>query len=148
MRPINPLPICPAANPAGRRPQQPNIGYPKLFTVGAVDRRGFPAGPSVNNFAPRVRPGISDDHGLSSVLSLNSFPAPAGQVCERPVALTTLQFNDRPVGRWFWLSTTHREGVSISGRLFYIVVARSSLRDCPNHNNHISRPAHESPAAA
>jgi hypothetical protein len=64
--------------------KQPNDQYrlSEVIHGGAVGRRVAPAAPPVNNFAAAQN--AARDFGwprFSSVLSLNGFPAPAGQVC-------------------------------------------------------------------
>ena len=54
----------------------------------------------VNNFAANRAATVSDwplgfNFGIGSLW----LPAPAGQACQRPVAITTLSFIGRPVGR-------------------------------------------------
>ena len=74
-----------------------NIGYPKLFSRDGAGPQGNPARSPVNNF---VAADAAGDFGwperVMACYPFIGFPAPAGQVCERPVALTTMSFMDRP----------------------------------------------------
>jgi hypothetical protein len=84
--------------------------------------------PAVNNFVRRSRATKNSD-GIrwSFLLSGSRFSASAGQVFERPVALTTFSLSTGPPGGLDPLND-YSEGATVAGRLFYIAVARSSLR--------------------
>jgi hypothetical protein len=61
-------------------PNDPNIGYPKLFIGGAAGRREVPAAPTVNNFAAAT--GAACGFRMAAgfhFLYPTGFPAPTGQ---------------------------------------------------------------------
>jgi hypothetical protein len=92
----------------------PNIGYPKLFTVGAVGRRGFPAAPAVNNF---VAANAARDFGWPQFVICfipQRFSRPGGLGLRTTSRTNDFEPTDPPVGRWLWPSTTPREGVQIA----------------------------------
>jgi hypothetical protein len=77
-----------------------DIGYPKLFMAGEESAAKLSPQPAVNNFAGARAPDrIWMVFRIHFRYPIPRFPAPAGQVFERKVALTTFSFIDRPPGR-------------------------------------------------
>jgi len=68
---------------------------------GAAGRRKAPAAPPVNNFAAATPDaaapaGFGWSFGFICAIRFLGLPAPAGQVCERQVALNDFELIDRP----------------------------------------------------